>query len=135
MPNIGQAEFDRLLGQLEDWHADSVRARAYDAGGSTPEPGHAILLRNRYPGPNWRKLWNEAQDDVARAAILRALEDEFYGLSHGPSQSGPASGLHRGTKEWRRAVASADGSLRAVARRFGISHTEVRRLRLACGGT
>jgi hypothetical protein len=132
VPNLGQEAFERLLKQLEDWHADSVRARAYDGGSGLHEAGHAILLRNKYPGPDWRRLWRDS-DDITREGILRSLEEELYGLDHGPSQSGPASGLHRGTREWRLAVASADGSLRAVARRFGISHTEVRRLRLSEG--
>jgi hypothetical protein len=128
--------FDHLLTQLEDWYADSVRARAYDGGGGsgTREAGHAILLRNRYPGPDWRRLWREAEGDPARqGTLLDAVKDELHGLSHGPSQSSPASGLHAGTQEWRQAVAAADGSLRAVARRFGISHTEVRRIRLQEG--
>lgn len=130
MPNLGHDEFLRLLTRLEDWYADSVKARAYDAGGTPPPAEHAVLRRNRYPGPDWRKLWDEAENDLTRAAILRSLEDELHGLSHGPSRVGPASGLYQGTKEWRCAVAKAEGSLRTVARRFGISHTEVRRLRL-----
>lgn len=126
------AEFHRLLHQLEDWYADSVRARAYDEGGGSPAAEHAVLRVNRYPGPNWRQLWRAAcGDHRAQHEILDSLEEELYGLEHAPSKAGPASGLHRGTQEWRLAVASADGSLRAVARRFGISHTEVRRLRQA----
>lgn len=120
--------FERLVRQLEDWHADDVKARAYDTGGSPAEAGHAILHRRRYPGPNWRRAWSDPHAD--RRAILLDLEDEIYGLSHSPSQASPASGHHRGTTEWRQAVADADGSLRAVARRFGISHTEVRRIRM-----
>lgn len=126
-------EFDRLMTALEDWYADSTRAQSYDGPGhGARKPGHAILLRNEYPGPQWRRLWYEADDDpVAQAAIINSIEEELYGLSHSPSRAGPSSGLHRGTKEWALAVASADGSLRAVARRFGVSHTEVRRQRLA----
>lgn len=125
------SEFARLLRQLEDWYADSVRAITYDAAPGTHETGHAVLLRKRYPGPDWRAEWaHAANNPIMQAAILRSLEDELYGLTHGPSQAGPASGLHRGTSEWRLAVGQADGSLRTVARRFGISHTEVRRLRL-----
>lgn len=127
--------FHRLLHELEDWYADSVRARAYDADSAAPEAGHAILMRNKYPGPDWRKLWRDTSSVDGRMEILRALEDEIYGLSHGPSQASPASGLHRGTREWRLAVGSADGSLRTVARRFGVSHTEVRRLRAEVAGS
>lgn len=127
-------EFERYMGALEDWYADDVRAQAYDTdSGSGPHPGHRILRRGTYPGPNWRREFDLAEDRrdiVAQEAINRALADELYGLDHSPSQSGPASGLHRGTREWKRAVGEADGSLRAVARRFGVSHTEVRRLRL-----
>jgi len=131
MGRDAQDEFFALLRHLEGWYADSVRARSYEAGGGSPPAEHAVLLPNRYPGPNWRQRWRcSAGDAEARAAIIDALKDEVYGLTHGPSQSSPASGLHRGTQEWRTAVAMADGSLRAVARRFGISHTEVRRLRL-----
>lgn len=127
-------EFDRLMGALEDWYADSTKAQAFDSqpGPASGSPGHRILRKGRYPGPQWRRLWYETDEDpVAQAAIIRSLEEELYGISHGPSQSGPASGLHRGTVEWGRAVAASDGSLRAVARRFGVSHTEVRRQRLA----
>lgn len=127
------AEFDRLMTYLEDWYADSTRAAAPDAdrGHGASEAGHRILHANRYPGPRWRYIWKQqAQNDPGQQQlIISALRDEVYGLDHSPSQSGPASGLHRGTKEWRLAVASADGSLRAVARRFGISHTEVARIR------
>lgn len=127
-------EFDSLMRYLEDWYADSQKARAFDAqlGPASGSPGHRVLRANRYPGPPWRRLYYEADDNpVAQAAIIHALEEEIYGLDHSPSKSGPASGLHRGTNEWVLAIAAADGSLRAVARRFGISHTEVRRQRLA----
>jgi hypothetical protein len=126
-------EFLRLVVQLEDWHADSVRARAYDgAGGSgTREHSHAILRVNRYPGPDWHRLWREAHDvPGAQQAIIDSLRAELHGITHSPSQASPASGLHAGTQEWRLAIAHSEGSLRAVARRFGISHTEVRRIRL-----
>lgn len=131
-------EFDRLMRGLEDWYADSMRARAYDAdpGSGSREAGHRVLRVQSYPGPNWRTLFYEAsrhEDLVAQQAIIRALREEIYGLDHGPSQAGPASGLHRGTREYRQAVANAEGSLRQVARRFGISHTEVRRIRLQEG--
>lgn len=130
-----EAEFRALLRQLEDWYADSTRAVTYDGPGhGASEPGHRILRVQPYPGPDWRDIWREATDSsnaAAQQAIIRALADELFGLDHGPSQSGPASGLHRGTREWALAVARADGSLRAVGRRFGISHTEVRRLRAA----
>ena len=125
--------FFSVLRQLEDWYADDVRATDIRPLGSghAGAPGHRILRANRYPGPDWRKLYGAACGDPdAQAGIVKAVEDELYGLSHGPSLAGPASGLHRGTAEFRRAVGMADGSLRAVARRFGISHTQVRRLRL-----
>lgn len=123
-------EFDRLMSALEDWYADSTRAQAYDGPGhGSSDPGHRILHVNRYPGPPWRRLWAET-NELGRAAILRSLDDELFGLSHGPSRAGPASGLVRGTQEFDRTVARASGSLRAVARRFGVSHTEVRRLRM-----
>lgn len=126
-------EFDRLMRQLEDWYSDSVRAIALDAqdGAGNHENGHRILHAQKYPGPNWRKLWAQlpADDDAGEQAIISALKDELYGLDHSPSQSGPASGLHSGTQEWKYAIAKADGSLRAVARRFGVSHTTVLRLR------
>lgn len=124
--------FIRALNQLEDWHADSVRATDIrPIGSGQHDAGHAILLRNKYPGPDWRRLWVAACGDRdAQLAILTAVEDELYGLSHGPSRAGKASGLHRGTEEFRRAVAHEPGSLRKVARKFGISHTEVRRIRL-----
>lgn len=125
-----EREFRALLRELEDWYADSTRAITYDGPGhGASEPGHRILRVNLYPGPDWRAEWRHCASDVCRQAIIRALRDEIFGLDHGPSQSGPASGLHRGTREWVLAVASADGSLRAVGRRFGISHTEVKRLR------
>ena len=131
--------FDRAMTQLEDWYSDSTRAMALDAqgGSGTKEHGHAILRRNQYPGPRWRELWAglDANDTEGERLIIEAVEDELYGLDHGPSQASPAAGLHRGTAEWRLAVATADGSLRAVARRFGISHTEVRRIRDAEGVT
>lgn len=127
--------FDRLMSALEDWYSDSTRAMALDAqgGSGTKEHGHAILRRNKYPGPDWRGAWAALDpfDTEGERLIIEALEEEIYGLSHSPSKAGPASGLHRGTSEWRMAVASADGSLRAVARRFGLSHTEVRRIRQA----
>lgn len=123
------------MGALEDWHADDLRARdlAGSSGPSSGVGGHRVLRARSYPGPKWREEWRaatEAGNLVAQEAIIRALRDELYGIDHGPSQSGPASGLFRGTREWKQAVGQADGSLRAVARRFGVSHTEVRRLRL-----
>lgn len=129
-----RAEFERLMGALEDWYVDSVAAVDLDSagGGSRGVGGHRVLRANKYPGPDWRREF-AVQEDLANPpgmeAINRALRDELYGLDHGPSRSGPASGLHRGTREWKLAIAQADGSLRAVARRFGVSHTEVRRLR------
>lgn len=128
-----EAEFLRLLHYLEGWHADSVRARSYDGPGhGSHDAGHAMLLANRYPGPNWRQLWRAAcGDGDARDGLLTALRDEVHGLTHSPSQAGPASGLHPGTQEYREAVRTSDGSTRAVGRRFGISHTEVRRIRMS----
>lgn len=126
-------EFNRLMTALEDWYVDSVQARDYNASPGTASAGHRILRRNRYPGPPWRAEFAAATregDPVRQQAIIRAIRDELFGINHSPSQSGPASGLHRGTREWRLAVASADGSLRAVARRFGTTHTTVRRLRV-----
>lgn len=131
-------EFDRRMVMLEDWYADSTKAMALDAqgGSGTKEHGHTILRRNPYPGPRWRELWREAHGDpVQQALIIRALDEEIYGLDHGPSMASPAAGLHRGTREWRLAVAHAEGSLRHVGRRYGLSHTEVRRIRLAEGVT
>lgn len=136
MPNFEQTdrEFHRLMGSLEDWYADSVQAQDYAGNGGTPTHGHAILCVQPYPGPAWRRLWKETLDHadplLSRAAILRSLEDELFGLSHGPSRVGKASGLHPHTDEWRVEIATAEGSLRAVARRFGVSHTTVRALRL-----
>jgi hypothetical protein len=132
----GYTEFDGLMRQLEDWYADDVRAMALDALPGANDEGTKVLHVHRYPGPPWRRLWAEAEyhDNLqAQAAIINALEEEIYGLDHSPSNSGPASGLHRGTREWNLAIATADGSLRAVARRFGLSHTEVRRIRLQYG--
>jgi hypothetical protein len=134
-----EAEFNRLFGALEDWYVDDVRAREYNGSGGSMAGvgGHRILRANKYPGPPWRSEFAAAtsRDDlVGQQAIIRAVRDELFGLGHSPSQSGPASGLHRGTREWRLAVASADGSLRTVARRFGTTHTSVRRLRLELAG-
>jgi hypothetical protein len=132
MARDAHQKFLQLVNELEDWYADSVKAQTYEARIGSPDAGHAVLLRNRYYGPDWRRLWSAACGDRdAQDGIVHAIEEEIYGISHGPSKVGPASGLYRGTAEWRRAVGVADGSLRAVARRFGISHTEVRRLRLA----
>jgi hypothetical protein len=140
-PSLMQQKFHDLLRQLTDWHSDSVRAQAYDTSGAgAAAPGHAVLRRNNFPGEQeYRRRWAAMQkmDGPAqieeRIAIFNDLEAEIYGLSHGPSRVGPASGLHRGTAEWRLAIAESDGSLRAVARRFGVSHTEVRRLRASRG--
>lgn len=121
---------------LRDWYCDGgqVRARGFAGAGtptSDPTQGDVVLRCWKYPGPNWVAEWNAQKNNPAgQEAILRALEEEIYGLTHSPSLAGPASGLHKDTAEWRLAVATADGSLRAVARRFGISHTEVRRLRM-----
>lgn len=131
-----RTEFERLMRALEDWYADDTRALDFagaSGGSSGHGSGHRVLRKRPYPGPNWREEFQQAEDrndPVAQEAINAALREELYGLDHGPSKAGPASGLFRGTKEWEWAVAAADGSLRAVARRFGTSHSEVRRLRL-----
>lgn len=118
------------MGALEDWYCDGVKAQTYDSSPGAHDPGHAILRLQPYPGPPWRKLWQET-NELGQAAIIHALRDELYGLSHGPSQAAPAvSGLHPGTAEWKHTVATAEGSLREVARRFGTSHTTVRGLRM-----
>lgn len=127
-------DFERLMSLLEDWYADSTRARAYDADGGpgSTDPGHRVLRANRYPGPPWRQLYREAterSDLRAQAAIVNALEDEIYGLDHSPSMAGPASGLHPGTQEYERAIALHDGTTRFVARKFGVSQSTVVRYR------
>lgn len=131
------SEFDRLMSGLEDWYRDSVQAQSYDGHPGSHELGHVILTSQPYPGPPWRALWEEAsthdQPLLTRAGIIGALEDELYGLSHGPSLASPASGLHPNTEEWRRAIAQHPGSLREVGRRFGVSHTQVKRLRVDYG--
>jgi hypothetical protein len=121
--------FNRLVNELEDWYRDGVQAQAYDGSPGTHHPGHRILRSQPYPGPNWRRLWAESQGPENDRAIIESIEAEIYGLSHGPSRSGPASGLHHGTVEWKLAVATAPGTLRSVARTFGVSHTTVRTLR------
>lgn len=129
-------EFDTLMTRLEDWHADSVQAQDYAGSSGAHEHGHAILRVQPYPGPDWRKAWVVAErleDEVRAAGILHELENELYAIDHGASHASPASGLYPGTLAWRRAVGGAEGSLRAVARRFGTSHTTVRSMRLEFG--
>lgn len=124
--------------RLEDWHADSVKAQDYAGSSGTHEHGHAILRVQPYPGPNWRAKWAEAErlgDLMRMAQILHLLENELYAIDHGASHASPgASGLYPGTLAWKHAVAHSEGSLRAVARQFGISHTAVRAVRLEVGG-
>jgi len=127
-------EFDTLMTRLEDWHADSVQAQDYAGSSGSNEHGHAVLRVQPYPGPAWRRLWAEAErvgDIVKQAHILHQLENELYAIDHGAYLASPgASGLYPGTKAWDRAVATSEGSLREVARRFGTSHTTVRSIRL-----
>lgn len=128
------SDFDTLMTRLEDWHADSVKAHDYEGGSGSVEHGHAILRVQPYPGPNWRAQWAAAErsgDLMRMATILHLLENELYAIDHGASHASPqVSGLYPGTFAWKHAVAHCEGSLRAVARKFGISHTTVRAVRL-----
>lgn len=131
------SDFDTLMTRLEDWHADSVKAQDYAGSSGSPEHGHAVLRVQPYPGPNYRKQWAEAErvgDLLRMATILHVLENELYAIDHSPSLASPAaSGLYPGTRAHRHAMATAEGSLRQVARRFGVSHTTVREARLEHG--
>ena len=118
-------QFDELASRLEDWYRDDVQAQSYEGGPGTTEHGHAVLQSQAYPGAHPRRLWANAQTLVDRAQIIHDLENELYAISHGASKAGPSSGLHPGTAEFDYAVATAEGSLRAVARRFGVSRRTI----------
>lgn len=129
-------EFDTLMTRLEDWYADSVQAQDYAGSSGSHEHGHAVLRVQPYPGPPWRRLWAAADrvgDELAQGRILHELENELYAIDHSAYLASPASGLHPGTRAWRDAVANSEGSLREVARKFGVSHTTVRTVRLEQG--
>lgn len=131
------SDFDTLMTRLEDWYADSVQAQDYAGSSGSHEHGHAILRVQPYPGPDWRQRWAEAErlgDYMRLAEILHVLENELYAIDHGASLASPgASGLYPGTYGHRHAMAHSEGSLRQVARRFGVSHTTVRAARLEFG--
>jgi hypothetical protein len=81
-----QLRFLAALKRLQDWHADSVKARDYNApaaGGG--KPGHRVLLRQEYPGT--RKAWDSwrhAPDDDEREAIIDYLDEEYRQLTRRP---------------------------------------------------
>src|SRR5215208_4255178 len=96
--------------RLEDWHADSVQAQDYEGGTGSHEHGHAMLRVQPYPGPAYRRLWDEATaicDVVKQASILHQLENELFAIDHGPTYASPASGVYPNTLAWKQAVATA----------------------------
>lgn len=82
-----QLRFLTALKVLQDWHADSVKARDYNSpASSSSKPGSVVLRVQRYPGTaDWFARWRHAYSDLAREAIIQGLEDEYERLVGRPS--------------------------------------------------
>ncbi len=123
-----EPRFVAALKSLQDWHTDSLKARDYNSPGvSSGKPAARMLRAQEYPSTRTAlDRWRGARSDLEREEIIEDLEAEFYGLGVGPSRKYEE---HPGTVPLRRAIATAGGSLRHVARQFGVSHTTVSRYR------
>lgn len=126
----------RFLGalrRLQDWHLDSVKAQTF-GGTAASAPGPRVLQGQSYPGTHaWLGRWGAAGSDEHREELIAAIEDEFYALGMAASRRSAASDgparVFVGTLEHRRLVAASEGSVRQVARLWGISKSCVHRYR------
>ena len=81
-----QHRFLVALKRLQDWHADSLKARDYNSPGvSSSKPGAVHLRVQRYPST--ARVWGDwrfARTDEAREAVIAELEAEYDRLSGRP---------------------------------------------------
>lgn len=81
-----QHRFLTALKRLQDWHADSVKARDYNSpAASSSKPGAVVLRSQEYPGTaRFLEDWSRAHTDERREAIILHLDIEYQALSCRP---------------------------------------------------
>lgn len=97
-----QPRFLTALKALQDWHADSVQARDYNAAAtsSSSKPGAVHFRANRYPSTRyWLQKWAGASPET-QESLVTAIEAELAGLSKGPRLA--VYHDHWGQQLWRR---------------------------------
>jgi hypothetical protein len=85
----------------------------------------APLGESAYTAEQYERRWRDPADDRVRVVAELLLELDY--IRHAPPT--PQRLAEVGTVKWKRNIATAEGSLRDVARRFGCSHEYVRKLR------
>lgn len=82
-----QHRFLAALKTLQDWYADSVKARDYNSpASSSSKPGAVVLRIQRYPGTkDWIVRFMSATSPAAREAVCVQIEEEYERLVGRPS--------------------------------------------------
>jgi hypothetical protein len=78
-----------------------------------------------YTAEQYERRWRDPDEDRVRVVAELLLELDY--IRHSPPT--PQRLAEHGTVQWKRSIATAEGSLRDVARRFNCSHEYVRKLR------
>jgi hypothetical protein len=102
------------------------------AGRSGPTAGKRIkdgrmapLGDGEYTAEQYERRWRDPDEDRTRVVAELLLELDY--IRKAPPT--PQRLAEVGTVKWKKDIATAEGSLRDVARRFGCSHEFVRKLR------
>jgi hypothetical protein len=117
--------FGAALGRLRLTSEVGVR-EAPVRRGAPPAGGRPVGSR-RTIADELAAAYRLASSDLTRRFLLAAAKAELKAATTAPPP--PAAFLERGGRAWQQRVAMAEGSLRAVAEEFGVSHEQVRRLR------
>jgi hypothetical protein len=121
-----EAEYRRAIVEL----GMCSEARAGRSGAPTVRESHkdrrtAPLGESEYTAESYERRWRDPSEDRVRVVAELLLELDY--IRHSPPT--PQRLAEAGTVKWKRSIATAEGSLRDVARRFGCSHEYVRKLR------
>lgn len=134
-PSSLERAFRRRLAALEDWHRDALKARAYDAASGSSSPGPRELRSRGLPwSADYKRRFTKG-DLAERQRVVTEIEAEIAAISKHreadlwktvrKGQQYVTTKAHPGTKDWAEAIATAEGSLREVAGRFGVHHQTV----------
>lgn len=107
---------------LSDGRVASLRERVHGSGDGPLGPGGD-------GGEPWHKLAREfdrCKTHRRRLFLIHEAQERWIEAAHAPER-----GMVRGTREWKEAIGGDARSGRVLARVYGVSETQVRRLKKA----